>query len=122
MVEFLFNEIAALKSCNFIIKKLQHRCFLVNIAKFLRITFFYRTPLVAISALYRLLFCGILAQANQDKIVYVIFLQNHCCTLRANITQVISLYNVVSDVALTLSIEYTVFLCNASQLDRHNSV
>ena len=36
MVEFLFNKVAALKACNFIKKKLQHKCFLVNIAKFLR--------------------------------------------------------------------------------------
>ena len=39
-----------------------------------------------------------LAQADQNKIVYVIFLQNHCCALRANIAQVIFLCNVVSDV------------------------
>ena len=59
--------------------------------------FFYRTPLVSVSALYRLLFCAILAQADQDKTVWVIFLQNHCCILRANIAQVIFLCNVVSD-------------------------
>ena len=41
-----FNKIAVLKACNFIKKKLQHRCFPVNIAKFLR-TAFYRTPLLA---------------------------------------------------------------------------
>ena len=34
--KFLFNIVAALKACNFIKKKLQHRCFPVNIAKFLR--------------------------------------------------------------------------------------
>ena len=32
-----FNDIAGLKACNFIKKGLQHRCFPVNIAKFLRI-------------------------------------------------------------------------------------
>ena len=33
----LFNKVAGLKSCNFIKKRLQHRCFPVNIVKFLRI-------------------------------------------------------------------------------------
>ena len=36
MLEFLFNKIAGLKACNFIKKRLQHRLFPVNIAKFLR--------------------------------------------------------------------------------------
>ena len=38
----------SLLACNFIKKRLQHRCFLVNIAKFLK-TAFYRTPPVAAS-------------------------------------------------------------------------
>ena len=97
MVEFLFNKVAALKARNFIKKKLRHKRFSVNIAKFLKNNFFYRTPLVAVSALYRVLFCAILAQADQKKIVQVIFLQNHCCALMANIAQVIILCNVVSD-------------------------
>ena len=38
------------KACNFIKKTLQHRCFPVNIEKFLRKAFFfYRTPLVTFS-------------------------------------------------------------------------
>ena len=37
MLESLFNKIAGLKACNFINKRLQHRVFSVNIAKFLRI-------------------------------------------------------------------------------------
>ena len=40
VAEFLFNKVTALKARNFIKKKLQHRCFPVNIAKFLRTTFF----------------------------------------------------------------------------------
>ena len=32
----LFDEVAALKTCNFIEKGLQHKCFLVIIIKFLR--------------------------------------------------------------------------------------
>ena len=98
MVEFLFNKVAALKARNFIKKRLQHRCFPVNIAKFLRTPFFYRTPFVSVSALYRLLFCAILTQAGQDKIVQATFLQNHCCALKADVAQVIFLCNVVSDV------------------------
>ena len=37
------------KVCNFMKKTLQHRYFPVNIEKFLRKTFFYRTPLVTVS-------------------------------------------------------------------------
>ena len=36
MLESLFNKVAGLKACIFIKKRLQHRCFPVNIAKFLR--------------------------------------------------------------------------------------
>ena len=36
MLEPLFNKVACLKNCNFIKKRLQHRCFLANNAKFLR--------------------------------------------------------------------------------------
>ena len=36
VLESLFNNVAGLKACNFIKKRLQHRCFPVNIAKFLR--------------------------------------------------------------------------------------
>ena len=34
--ESLFSKVASLEACNFIKKRLQHRCFPVNIAKFLR--------------------------------------------------------------------------------------
>ena len=40
VVEFLFNTVAGLKAHNFIKKKLRHRCFPLNTAKFLRTTFF----------------------------------------------------------------------------------
>ena len=36
MLEPFFNKVAGLKACNFIKKKLQHKCFPVNIAKYLR--------------------------------------------------------------------------------------
>ena len=40
MLEFLFNKIAGLWACNFILKRLlQHRCFSVNIPKYLRAAF-----------------------------------------------------------------------------------
>ena len=36
VLESAFNKVAALQVCNFIKKRLQHLCFLVNIAYFLR--------------------------------------------------------------------------------------
>ena len=36
MFESLFNKVADYQACNFIKKSLQHRCFPVNIVKFLR--------------------------------------------------------------------------------------
>ena len=42
VLESLFNEFVGLHVCNFMKKRLQHRCFLLNIAKFLRTTYFYR--------------------------------------------------------------------------------
>ena len=38
-IESPFNKVTWLKGCNFIKKRLQHRCFLVNITKFLRTQF-----------------------------------------------------------------------------------
>ena len=35
MLESLFNKVTGLKACNFILKRLQHRSFTVNIAKYL---------------------------------------------------------------------------------------
>ena len=40
MLESLFNKSRGLKPCNFIKKRLQHRCFPVNLTKFLRSAFF----------------------------------------------------------------------------------
>ena len=39
----LFNKVAVLKTCNFIKKRLQHRCFPVKIARFLRTPFLHNT-------------------------------------------------------------------------------
>ena len=39
MLESIFKKAAGLKACNFIKKRLQHRCFPVNFAKYLRIPF-----------------------------------------------------------------------------------
>ena len=36
VLETLFNKIAGLQACNFIKKRLQYKCFCMNIAKFLR--------------------------------------------------------------------------------------
>ena len=40
VLESLFSKIASLEACNFIKKRLQHRCFPMNIAKFFRNFFF----------------------------------------------------------------------------------
>ena len=42
VLESLFNKVSGRQTCNFLKKRLQHRCFPVNFAKFLR-TLFYRT-------------------------------------------------------------------------------
>ena len=36
VLQSLFNKVATLQTCNFTKKRLQHRCFLMNIATFLR--------------------------------------------------------------------------------------
>ena len=38
-----FNKVPGVQACNFIERRLQHRCFSVNCVKFLRNTFFHRT-------------------------------------------------------------------------------
>ena len=40
VLESLFKEVAGLQACNFIKNRIQHRCFPVNITKFLRTPFF----------------------------------------------------------------------------------
>ena len=47
MLESVFSTVAGLKAWNFIQKRIQHRYFYVDIAKFLRTAFFYGTYLVA---------------------------------------------------------------------------
>ena len=47
VLESLFNDVAELQASSFIKMWLQHKCFPVEIAKFLR-KFFYRTPVVAV--------------------------------------------------------------------------
>ena len=42
--ESLFNKLAVQKACNLIKKRLQHRCFLMNIAKYLRTACFTEHP------------------------------------------------------------------------------
>ena len=38
--ESVFNKVAGLQACNFVKKRLQHRCYLVKFSKFLRTLFF----------------------------------------------------------------------------------
>ena len=49
VLESLFNKFTAMEVCNFFKKTLQHKCFPLNFAKFLRtpFLFFYRTSTVA---------------------------------------------------------------------------
>ena len=47
MLKSLFNKVAVLKAVNIIKKRLQHRCFLVNIVRIFKNSFFYRTPPLA---------------------------------------------------------------------------
>ena len=49
-----FDKITGLMACNIIKKILQHSCFPVNIEKFFRNSFSYRTALVAASGIERL--------------------------------------------------------------------
>ena len=49
MLESLFNKVASLKTSNFIKKRLQDRCFPEKFTKFLKRSFFNRTPPVAAS-------------------------------------------------------------------------
>ena len=39
VLEPLFNKVAGLQACNFIKKRLQHKCFPANVAKILRTAF-----------------------------------------------------------------------------------
>ena len=67
MLESLFNNIVGLKACNFIKKRLQHRCFPLNIAKFLKTAFF-------IEHLYwLLLFMLVLCSYFEEKAVLEYF-------------------------------------------------
>ena len=50
MPESFFNKVAGLRPTTLLKKRLLHSCFPSNVAKFLRTSFFYRTPLVAASA------------------------------------------------------------------------
>ena len=47
VLESFLNKVSGFSKCNFVQKELQHRCFLVNIAKFLRTAFFNIIPPVA---------------------------------------------------------------------------
>ena len=43
VLESLFTEVAGPQACNFVKKKIQHRCFTVKFAKFLRAGFLQNT-------------------------------------------------------------------------------
>ena len=52
MLESFLNNVADLQACNFINKRLQHRCFPINNVKFLKATFYIRTPLEIVSVFW----------------------------------------------------------------------
>ena len=56
-----FNKLTGLQACNSIKKRLQHSCFPVNIEKFFKNSFPYRTALVAASGIERFFLFAIYA-------------------------------------------------------------
>ena len=59
---FTGNTCVGVSSCNFSKKRLQHKCFPVNIAKKFKSNIFYRTPLV------EFLFCYYLIKSSISRI------------------------------------------------------
>ena len=51
MLETLFDMVAGPRECNFIEQRLLDRCFRLKFAKYLKNTFFHRTPPVTASEL-----------------------------------------------------------------------
>ena len=52
MLESFLNNVADLQACNFINKRLQHRRFPINNVKFLKATFYIRSPLETVSVFW----------------------------------------------------------------------
>ena len=57
MLESFLKKVGGLEARKSIKRGLQHRCFPVNIAKFLKNSFFNRTPLVVASGIETFLVC-----------------------------------------------------------------
>ena len=70
VLESLFNKVAGLKTCNFIKKRLQHRCFSVNIASFFKEHL--RRPLLIV-----------VIQGLTSLIVWAFWYQGFVCGLRS---------------------------------------
>ena len=62
--ESLLNKVARLEACHFIRKRLQYRCFPVNIAKFLRTVFLKNTSGGCFCAIYSSGFYDIYKSGN----------------------------------------------------------
>ena len=71
MLGSLFSKVADSQPCNFIQKRLQHRCFPVNIAEFLRVAIF-------IEHLWWLLECRVIT-SKQVQVASAVFLR---CSFR----------------------------------------
>ena len=66
VLESLFNEVAGLKTCNFIKKRLHQNCFSVKFAKFLRTSFLQNT-----SEWLFLIGFGIIAVVGKFKVLLI---------------------------------------------------
>ena len=95
VVEFLFKKVAALKARNFIKKKLQHRCFAVNITKFLRTSFFAEHLWWLFLHCTGNCFMQCWPRQTKTKLRRLSSYRNIALRSRANIAQVIFLCNVL---------------------------
>ena len=69
VLESLFNNVSGLRACNFIKKRLEHRCFPVNFAKFLRRSFLIEQ--------LRWLLLSLRPMPRNGQIVFAASLQNN---------------------------------------------
>ena len=66
-VEVFFNKVAGLQACDFVKKRLQHRCFPVKFTKFLR------TPFLKYICQRLLLYCTLTTHWYLSVLLYIVF-------------------------------------------------
>ena len=74
MLESLFNKVAGLQACIFIKKRFQHRCFPVNIAKFLK------TPILKSNSIANDCFC--ISEIQTTNNLFYILAENYIFNFR----------------------------------------